>query len=264
MEKDIICMVFCVDIAHAQLVARYLNDDFGDLGVNNYAVPIVAEEGDAPEWLAHFQDSDRRTPVVATTAELLSTGVDVPSCRNIVFMKTIASPVLFKQIIGRGSRTDPATDKLWFRIIDYTDATRLLDDWDRPPGPPSEMPEGPQTARLDGTVVHADTGELIVGASVTVLTGPNTQQGPIYTNHDGQFAFGNLPEGAVTLIVTGNGFNRRQMQIATVADETITMALELKPVGQPRAKIRVQGLQVTIADEAVFMIEASGEQLSLE
>src|SRR5581483_11258702 len=145
-----------------------------------------------------FQDSDRRTPVVATTAVLLSTGVDVPSCRNIVFMKTIASPVLFKQIIGRGSRTDPATDKLWFRIIDYTDATRLLDDWDRPPGPPSEMPEGPQTARLDGTVVHADTGELIVGASVTVLTGPNTQQGPIYTNHDGQFAFGNLPEGAVT------------------------------------------------------------------
>lgn len=213
-------MVFCVDIAHAQLVARYLNDEFGNLGVNSYAVPIVAEEGDAPEWLAHFQDSDRRTPVVATTAELLSTGVDVPSCRNIVFMKTIASPVLFKQIIGRGSRTDPATDKLWFRIIDYTDATRLFDNWDRPPGPPSEMPEGPQTARLDGTVVHTDSGDLIVGASVTVLTGPNTQQGPIYTNGDGQFAFENLPEGAVTLIVTGNGFNRRQMQIATVAEET--------------------------------------------
>jgi type I restriction enzyme R subunit len=55
---------------------------------------------------------------VATTAELLSTGVDVPSCRNIVLMKTIASRVLFKQIIGRGSRVDPATGKEWFRIID--------------------------------------------------------------------------------------------------------------------------------------------------
>lgn len=72
--------------------------------------------------------------MIATTAELLSTGVDVPSARNIVFMKTIASPIVFKQIIGRGTRIDSGTDKLWFRIIDYTGATRLLDpQWAQPP-----------------------------------------------------------------------------------------------------------------------------------
>lgn len=83
-------MVFCVDMAHAQLVAQLLNDAFGELGLEPYAVPIVVEEGDAPAWLASFQDSDRKTPVMATTAELLSTGVDVPSCRNIVFMKALS------------------------------------------------------------------------------------------------------------------------------------------------------------------------------
>ncbi|MCL5998492.1 MAG: DEAD/DEAH box helicase family protein, partial [Chloroflexi bacterium] len=97
-------MVFCVDMDHARLVAKLLNDAFGHLGLEPYAVPIVAEEDQAPTWLRHFQDSDRQTPVVATTAELLSTGVDVPSCRNIVFMKTLSSPVLFKQIIRRASR----------------------------------------------------------------------------------------------------------------------------------------------------------------
>jgi len=256
-------MIFCVDMDHARLVARLLNDAFGDLGLEPYAVPIVAEEGEAPTWLAHFQDSDRKTPVVATTAELLSTGVDVPSCRNIVFMKTLSSPVLFKQIIGRGSRVDPATDKLWFRIIDYTNATRLFDEWDRPPGPPPEPQTGPQTACVEGTVVHAETGDLIVGASVVILTGPNAQQGPIYTDENGQFRFEGLPEGTLTLIVSGSTFQRRQLKAVTLRDETTTVSVELKPAGEPVDKIRVTGLQVTIADEAIFMIEESGEHLSL-
>ena len=149
-------MVFCVDIEHARLVARLLQDEFSGLGYSDYAVPIVSEEGDAGEWFERFQDSDHKTPVVATTAELLSTGVDVPSCRNIVFMKPIASPILFKQIIGRGSRVDPAIGKEWFRIIDYVGATRLFDEWDRPPGQPPADITGPRTSMLDGLVLHAD------------------------------------------------------------------------------------------------------------
>jgi type I site-specific restriction endonuclease len=90
-----------------------LQNEFADLGFADYAVPIISEEGQTSTWLEQFQDSDKKTPVVATTAELLSTGVDVPACRNIVLMKPIASRVLFKQIIGRGSRVDPATGKLY-------------------------------------------------------------------------------------------------------------------------------------------------------
>ena len=258
-------MVFCVDMDHARLVARLLQEEFGpETGLDNYAVPIISEEGEeARRWLEDFADSDKKAPVVATTAELLTTGVDVPSCRNIVFMKTISSPVLFKQIIGRGSRIDKATDKYWFRIIDFTGATRLFDQWDRPSGPPRELPPGPLTARLAGLVFHAYTGDRIVGASVSVRTGPNTQQGPIRTDEEGRFEFTKLPAGTVTLICSAPGFVRREFRVETVADDTVTVEVSLKPARKKPRKIRVEGLEVTIADEAVFIVESTGKQLTL-
>jgi len=263
MEKT---MVFCVDMEHARLVARLLQDEFGpETGLSNYAVPIISEEGEeGRRALEAFADSDKPAPVVATTAELLSTGVDVPSCRNIVFMKTVSSPVLFKQIIGRGSRLDPSTDKYWFRIIDYTGATRLFDEWDRPPVPAPEPPKGPQTAGLGGVVFHADTQQLIAGASVSVRTGPNSQRGPILTDDKGRFHFDRLPAGRLQLIVSASGFVTRSIGVETLADEITEVQVALKPARQKGGKIRVEGLEVTIADEAVFLIEETGEQLTLE
>lgn len=228
-------MVFCVDMEHARLVARLLQDEFGpETGLDNYAVPIISEEGEeGRRWLEDLADSDKKAPVVATTAELLSTGVDVPPCKNIVFMKTLSSPILFKQIIGRGSRLDPATDKYWFRIIDFTGASHLFGQWDRPPGPPPEPPQGPLTAALTGQVLHADTGELLVNAAVSVRTGPNSQHGPIRTDMNGAFEFANLPAGTVALLVSGPGFIRRELRVET------------------------------LPDEAIFFIEATGQQLTL-
>jgi type I restriction enzyme R subunit len=258
-------MVFCVDMDHARLVARLLQDHFGpDFGIDNYALPIISEEGEeARRWLEDFADSDKKTPVVATTAELLSTGVDVPACKNIVFMKTLSSPILFKQIIGRGSRIDQATDKYWFRIIDYTGASRLFDEWDRPMGPAPEIPKGPFTASLEGRVFHADTGDLIVGASVSVRIGPNVQRGPILTDINGRFAFPELPVGVVAVICGAPGFVRREIRVETIADETISIEIALKPVRKGGGKIRVEGLEVTIAEEAVFLVEETGQQLTL-
>ena len=263
MEKT---MVFCVDMEHARLVARLLQDEFGPVtGLDNYAVPIISEEGEeGRRCLEAFADSDKRAPVVATTAELLSTGVDVPSCRNIVFMKTLSSPILFKQIIGRGSRLDSATDKYWFRIIDYTGATRLFDEWDRPPLPPAEPPEGPQTAVLEGLVFHADTNDLIVGARVSVRTGPNSQRGPIQTDENGRFRFDRLPAGNLQLMVSAKSFVSRTIGVETLTDQTIQEAVGLKPAKKKGGRIRVEGLEVSIADEAIFLIESTGEQLTLE
>lgn len=262
-------MVFCVDMEHAREVARLLNNEFADLGLGeDYAVPIVSEEGEqGRRWLANFQDSDRKTPVVATTAELLSTGVDVPSCRNIVFMKTLSSPILFKQIIGRGSRIDAGTNKLWFRIIDYTNATRLLDPkWDRPPAPPAATPPPEaQTATLEGVVRLAETGDVIQGASVAVTVAPNDQRGPILTDERGYYRFESLPVGEISVVAFGPKLTRRQKQITTEADSTVTLDFELDFVKEGGDKtITVKGLQVTIAEEATFLVAGLDEPLTLE
>lgn len=260
-------MVFCVDMDHARLAARLLQNEFADLGSDQYAVPIISEEGEkGREWLEAFADSDRKFPVVATTAELLSTGVDVPPCRNIVFIKTLSSPVLFKQIIGRGARVDPATEKLWFRIIDYTNATRLFDDWDQPPVPPRPTLEGPQTAAIKGTVRHYEDGGLIVGASVFVRTAPNTLSGPNTTDSQGEFLFEDLPQARLEVTVQATGFRSKTLKVDTKADDTVLVEIELKPLedGESKQIIQVKGLEVAIADEVIFLIEATGQQLSFE
>jgi type I restriction enzyme R subunit len=259
MQKS---MIFCVDMDHAAKVAEHIQNHFSYLGYPDYAIRIVSEEADARELFEQFQDSDRQTPVVASTADLLTTGVDVPSARNIVFMKTVASPVVFKQIVGRGTRTDSATGKLWFRVIDYTNATRLFDDWDRPPGEPPEVYTGPRNCRLDGVVTDIDTGNPVENALVTVLPRPNEQLQD-RTDASGAFAFSGLPEAAVTLIVTASGYRRRQLTVTTVEAEPQTVWIELRPEGSPAGKIRVKGLEVTIADEAIFVVERTGQQLTL-
>ncbi|MBI5446024.1 MAG: DEAD/DEAH box helicase family protein [Deltaproteobacteria bacterium] len=256
-------MVFCVDMEHARLTARLLQNEFADLGHAEYAVPILSEESEALAWLEAFQDSDKKTPVVATTAELLSTGVDVPSCRNIVFMKPLGSPILFKQIIGRGSRVDAATGKEWFRIIDYVGVTRLFDDWDRPPGEPPAAYDGPRTSALEGEVLDADTQALIVGASVTVLTGPNEQQGPRLTDGDGHFRFDELPAAKLRLSARGAGYRPTNVSVETAPEETQSVVVTLRPEGEPVEKIVGKNVTVTIADETTFFVQATGTHLSL-
>jgi type I restriction enzyme R subunit len=58
--------------------------------------------------------------------DLLTTGVDVPVIRNVVFFKYVRSSIAFYQMVGRGTRLHPPSGKLMFRVFDYTDATRLF------------------------------------------------------------------------------------------------------------------------------------------
>lgn len=265
MHKTI---VFCVDIAHAQEVARLLNNEFSELGYgDDYATAIVSEEGEAGRRrLEQFQDSDKTLPVVATTAELLSTGVDAPAVRNVVFMKTLASPILFKQIIGRGTRVDPDSGKFWFRIIDYTGASRLLDPrWDKPPTTPTARDNVEETASLTGVVRLAETGDLLVGTTISLQVGPNDQRGPIFTDDEGRYHFAHLPPGSLTLIAGGPRLRRRQLQVVTEPLLETVCNLELNAQEeQTPSKITVKGLEVTIADEATFVVEGMNEPLTLE
>ena len=124
-------MVFCVDQEHAldmrNALAR-LNPDMMRQN-SNYVARVVSDEKKVGrQHLDDFTDPEKETPVILTTSQMLTTGVDAPTCRNVVLFRAINSMVDFKQIIGRGTRVSEEHDKYWFTIIDYVGATQLFYD----------------------------------------------------------------------------------------------------------------------------------------
>lgn len=261
MEKTII---FCVNQDHALEIRDHLNRLNQDLNIANYSVRIVSEEADAQALLEKFQAVEKPTPVIATTVDLLSTGVDAPSVRNIVFFKTINSPTVFKQIIGRGSRLCEDTDKYWFRIIDYTGATDLFDEWDKPTPPATggAQTTGPRVCWLGGKVLSEKTGQPIADAVITVQLGPNeiVQQ---RTGSDGQFLFSDLPAGEVIITTSAYGHKKTSSTLAIEQGAPKILTVQLKPAQPPKDKmIRVSGLEVRIVDEKYEERDALGNLVS--
>lgn len=124
-------IVFCVDQEHAEDMRLALVQENADLVKKypHYVARVVSDEKKVGRGhLDNFQDVEKETPVIVTTSQLLTTGVDAPTCKNIVLFKPINSMVDFKQIIGRGTRVREDYNKLWFTIIDYTGATALFAD----------------------------------------------------------------------------------------------------------------------------------------
>lgn len=265
MEKT---MVFCVNQDHALAVITELNRLNTDLNVSDYAVRIVSEEGTTGKAaLEKFQNTESMTPVVASTVDLLTTGVDAPSVRNVVFMKPISSIVSFKQIVGRGSRLCPDTGKYWFRVIDYTNASRLFDDWDKPGEPPEGGPNttAPFECVIGGKVVDSETKKPIVGAHVVLQTGTNDIIDQ-HTGPDGQFFFSSIGEGQVLLVVTAPDYHKVQTIYQTKKDTPLTLEFSLRPrkVTPPVRKIRITNLDVKFVDETYEERDAEGNLVSPE
>ena len=127
-------IVFCVDQEHAEEMRRALNNFNADLVKRypDYVARVVSDEGDiGRSHLGRFMELETTTPAILTTSQMLTTGVDVPTCKNVVIVRSINSMTEFKQIIGRGTRVRDDYGKLFFNILDYTgSATRLFADPD--------------------------------------------------------------------------------------------------------------------------------------
>jgi len=127
-------IVFCVDQEHADEMRRALGNQSQDLlsQYPDYVCRVTSIEGDIGRGhLGRFQDVETETPVILTTSQMLTTGVNAPTCKNIVLARVIGNMSEFKQIIGRGTRVRDDYGKLWFNILDYTgSATRLFADPD--------------------------------------------------------------------------------------------------------------------------------------
>lgn len=168
-------IIFCARDRHADDVAAAMNNlyakwcaDHGRQRLEPFAFKCTASVGGS-QFLADLRGASR-SHFIATTVDLLSTGVDVPCVRNIVFFKYVRSPISFYQMVGRGTRLDPPSGKLMFRVYDYTDATRLFGGQfvtsppRKPGGGPPPPPQPPEvTVLVQGFDVHiTPAGRYIV------------------------------------------------------------------------------------------------------
>ena len=174
-------IIFCARDRHADDVTAAMNNLYaqwcrlkGVARKDPYAFKCTAA-GYGNDALPDFKGS-ASSHFIASTVELLTTGVDVPGVRNIAFFRYMKSPSSFYQMIGRGTRIDEPTGKLMFTVYDDTGATRLfggafVSDPKGPEGPggPGPGPDPPPPpippVIVDGFEVAVNNlGQFIVGS----------------------------------------------------------------------------------------------------
>ena len=123
-------ILFCVDQEHAARMRQALiNENADRVGENHrYVMRITGGDSEGQAQLGNFIDPESRYPVLVTTSRLLSTGVDVQTCRLIVLDRAVGSMTEFKQIVGRGTRVHEDTAKFYFTLMDFRGATSHFAD----------------------------------------------------------------------------------------------------------------------------------------
>ena len=169
MDKTIF---FCVDEDHAERMRRALINENLDMYERDdrYVMRITGSDSLGKMQLDNFINPRKKYPTLVTTSKLLSTGVDVKTCKLIVIDATINSMVEFKQMIGRGTRISEEFNKTTFTIIDFSGATKLFNDPEfdgetkpivvEPPKTNTEGKEG-STTEVDPPLIPIDDRDII-------------------------------------------------------------------------------------------------------
>ncbi|MFB3881909.1 MAG: DEAD/DEAH box helicase family protein [Armatimonadota bacterium] len=197
-------IIFCARDSHAGRVAVEMGNLYSTWCAANgktpgdwYAFKCTAEAS-GNDQLPDLRGASRHH-FIATTVDLLTTGVDVPCVRNIVFFKYVRSPIAFYQMIGRGTRLHPETGKLMFRIYDYTNATRLFGGLFTSP-PPRVCEPGPEPPEPPEPIVQVVGFDVqVTPAGNLVLTQKDGKAAPVTMEEYKELLAAKLVEEAPTL-----------------------------------------------------------------
>ncbi|CAM4203131.1 type I restriction-modification system endonuclease [Vibrio neonatus] len=128
-------LVFCVNNAHADTVVDELRTAFKAKYSELEHDAIIKITGDSDKDSTKVQSMItrfklERLPNIVVTVDLLTTGIDVPSICNLVFMRKVRSRILYEQMKGRATRLCPDVGKTSFKIFDAVDLYSTLQSVD--------------------------------------------------------------------------------------------------------------------------------------
>jgi type I restriction enzyme, R subunit len=115
-------LIFAANDAHADIVVdqvkQAMEDYYGE--IEDAAVRKITGAVDKVGEVIRSYRNDAM-PKIAVTVDLLTTGIDVPSITNLVFLRRVNSRILYEQMLGRATRKCDEIGKETFRIFDAVD-----------------------------------------------------------------------------------------------------------------------------------------------
>ncbi|MGE9270987.1 MAG: EcoAI/FtnUII family type I restriction enzme subunit R [Verrucomicrobiales bacterium] len=221
-------IIFCVDQEHADEMRQILNNLNADLVKKHpdYVCRVTSDEGGIGKGhLSRFQELETETPVILTTSQLLSTGVDAPMVKNVVLIRMIGTMTEFKQIIGRGTRLREDYGKYYFNILDYTGtATRHFADpeFDGDPEFISEEEIDDEGNTTGTTIIDpGDAGGEDNGDEEEVIVDPPIVIEPPTANEDPRKYYVEKGKVAIATHLTQDiGPDGRQLRVSELRDYT--------------------------------------------
>ena len=130
-------LIFAATDDHADMVVRLLKEEFEKSGrpvSDNAIMKITGKDRHRDIHIKQFKNE--QYPNVVVTVDLLTTGIDVPSICNIVFLRRVKSRILYEQMLGRATRKFDGIDA--FKIFDpigqydsmkkYTDMNSVINE----------------------------------------------------------------------------------------------------------------------------------------
>lgn len=128
-------LVFCVNNEHADMVVEELRSAFKTKYPKLEHNAIIKITGDSDKDSKKVQSlinrfKKDRLPNIVVTVDLLTTGIDIPSICNLVFMRKVRSRILYEQMKGRATRLCPEVGKTSFKIFDAVNLYSTLQSVD--------------------------------------------------------------------------------------------------------------------------------------
>lgn len=156
-------LIYAVDDEHADLIVKILKEIYTNYGIDNDAIMKITgsvaggNKRKVQEAIKRFKNE--RFPSIAVTADLLTTGIDVPEITTLVFMRRVKSRILFEQMLGRATRLCPKINKTHFEIYDPVGVYDSLEEVNTMQ-PVSADPKTTFAQLLDGLEVLEDEAHI--------------------------------------------------------------------------------------------------------